>query len=254
MALHGSTFCYKVNFIDRRLPCSCINSCKRFPHLSYPSLKDNKLFPLSTAAHYCALKLHIVGRTLPFAKASRLLSIRACQVKSEDSEEMLSGESIILDEQALTRDLQIAIEEENYAQAAKIRDSLRLLQEDSKASVLAANARFYNAFRNGDLASMQALWAKGDNVCCVHPGASGVIGYDDVMESWELVWMNYDFPLEIELKNARVHFKGDVGYVTCVEFVRTKGSSWGAQFVTNVFERIDGQWFICIHHASPVDL
>lgn len=167
---------------------------------------------------------------------------------------MLSGESIILDEQALMRDLQIAIEEENYAQAAKLRDSIRILQEDSKASVLAANARFYNAFRNGDLASMQALWAKGDNVCCVHPGASGVIGYDDVMESWELVWMNYDFPLDIELKNAQVHFRGDVGYITCLEFVRTKGSSWGAQFVTNVFERIDGQWFICIHHASPVDL
>lgn len=167
---------------------------------------------------------------------------------------MLSGESIILDEQTLIQDLQIAIEEENYTQAAKIRDSLRLLQEDSKASVLAANARFYNAFKMGDLAAMQALWAKGDNVCCVHPGASGVLGYDDVMESWEVVWVNYDFPLEIELKNVQVHFKGDMGYVTCVEFVRTKGNSWGAQFVTNIFERIDGHWFICIHHASPVDL
>ncbi|CDY07911.1 BnaC03g36120D [Brassica napus] len=40
-----------------------------------------------------------------------------------------------------------------------------------------------------------------------------------------------------------------------MEFVKTKGSSsWGAQFVSNVFERIDGQWFICIHHASPVDI
>lgn len=167
---------------------------------------------------------------------------------------MSSGESILLDEQTLMQDLQIAIQEENYGQAAKIRDSLRLLKEDSKAAVLAANARFYNAFREGNLAEMQALWANGDHVCCVHPGASGVLGYDDVMESWDVVWMNYDFPLEIELKNIRVHFRGDVGYVTCVEFVRTKGSSWGAQFVTNVFEKMDGQWFICIHHASPVDL
>ncbi|KAF2306229.1 hypothetical protein GH714_015897 [Hevea brasiliensis] len=222
MALRGSTFCYKVNFIDRRLPCSCINRFKRLPHH-----KDNHLFsPATSATHYFPLKLHIEGRTPLFRKTSRLLSLRACQVTSEDSEEIISGESIIWDEQALMRDLQIAIEEENYAQAAKLRDSLRILQEDSKASVLAANARFYNAFRNGDLASMQSLWAK-DNVCCVHPGASGVTGYDDVMESWELVWMNYDFPLEIQLKNARVHFKGDVGYVTCVEFVRTKGSSWG---------------------------
>ncbi|XP_050210297.1 uncharacterized protein LOC126660703 [Mercurialis annua] len=241
-ALGGSTFCFKVNFIDRVLPCACLNnSFKMLPNLS-------------STTHYCPLKLQIAQRAPPIVKAPRLLSLTACRVKREGSGEILSGENIVVDEQTLARDLQIAIEEENYAQAAKIRDSLRLLQEDSKASVLAANARFYNAFRNGDLASMQNLWAKGNNVCCVHPGASGVIGYDDVMESWELVWMNYDFPLEIELKNAQVHFRGDVGYVTCVEFVRTKGSSWGAQFVTNVFERIDGQWFICIHHASPVDL
>ncbi|KAJ6407804.1 hypothetical protein OIU84_011161 [Salix udensis] len=192
--------------------------------------------------------------TEPLALPARLLSLRACKVRSEDSEEVASGESIVLDEQTLIRELQAAIEEENYTQAAKIRDSLKVLQEDSKASVLAANSRFYTAFRKGDLAAMQSLWEKADNVCCVHPGASGVLGYDDVMESWELVWMNYDFPLDIELKNVRVHFRGDVGYVTCVEFVRTKGRSWGAQFVTNVFEKIDGQWFISVHHASPVDL
>lgn len=174
--------------------------------------------------------------------------------KGDDTEGNLSGESIMLDEEILKRELQIAIEEEDYAQAAKIRDSLRMLDEDTRTSVLAANARFYDSFKNGDLAAMQALWAKGDNVCCVHPGASGISGYDSVMESWEVVWMNYDFPLAIELKDVRVHVRGNISYVTCIEFVRTSGSSWGGQFVTNVFEKIDGQWFICIHHASPVDL
>ncbi|XP_065851662.1 uncharacterized protein [Euphorbia lathyris] len=260
MALRGSTFSFKVNFIDWRPPSSsssssCLNSLKTLSVLPSSS-KDYSLFSSSNSAtHYSPLNLHIKGTSSAFARTSRLMSLKACQVASEDSRDLISGDdSIMLDEEALTQDLQIAIKEENYAQAAKIRDSLRLLKEDSKASVLAANARFYNAFRNGDLSLMQNLWAKGENVCCVHPGASGVLGYDDVMESWELVWMNYDFPLEIELKNVQVHFRGDVGYVTCVEFIRTKGSSWGAQFVTNVFERIDGQWFICIHHASPVDL
>lgn len=178
-------------------------------------------------------------------KPSRTL----CQVKSEDS-----GESILLDQQTLERDLQIAIQEENYAQAAKLRDSLRILHDDSKASVLAANARFYNSFKNGDLAAMQALWTKGDNACVVHPGVSGICGYDLVMGSWEFVWADYEFPLEIELRDVQAHVKGDVGYVTCVELVKTKGSSWGRHFATNVFERIDGQWFICIHHASHVDL
>ncbi|XP_043814178.1 proline-rich receptor-like protein kinase PERK15 isoform X2 [Manihot esculenta] len=240
---------YKVTIFTYqglRFPYSCINSFK------LPHLKDKHLFSPSTSA--TPLKLDIPGRThkpsVPFTKSSQLLSLRAYQVTSENSEETLSGESIIQDEHALMRDLQIAIEVENYAQATKLRDSLRILQENNKASVLAANNQFYDAFKNGNLASMQALWAKGDNVCCVHPGAKWVIGYDEVIKSWEFEWMYYDFPLEIELKNVGVHFKGDIGYVTCLEVVRTKGGGWGSHFATNVFERIDGQWFICIHHAS----
>ncbi|GAB2272935.1 hypothetical protein Dimus_007749 [Dionaea muscipula] len=184
------------------------------------------------------------------AKASRFSAVTACKAAGESA----SGESILLDEQSLERELQIAIDLENYGEAARIRDSLRILHEDRKASVLAANARFYNAFSKGDQASMQALWRKGNDVCCVHPGASGISGYDLVMSSWEYVWVNYEFPLQIELKDVQVHVRGDVGYVTCIELVRTRGSSWGRQFATNVFERVDGQWYICVHHASPVDI
>lgn len=177
------------------------------------------------------------------------------KMKSGDADGALSSEGIILDEQTLEKDLQTAIREENYARAAKIRDCLRALHEDSKASVLAANARFYNAFRNGDLAAMQSIWAKGDNVFCVHPGAGGISGYDLVMGSWELVCgAEHEFPLIIDLKNVEVHVQGNVGYVTCMEVVKTKGNSWGKQVATNVFERIDGQWLMCIHHASHIDL
>ncbi|XP_060202151.1 uncharacterized protein LOC132630596 isoform X1 [Lycium barbarum] len=190
----------------------------------------------------------------PFRQASHSLLRGRCQVTSEDSGGTLSGESILQNEETLARDLKTAIKEENYAQAAKIRDSLRLLQENSKASVLAANARFYNAFKTGDLASMQALWSRGENTCIVHPGVSGISGYDLIMGSWEFVWAEYEFPLEIEIRDVQVHVRGDLGYVTCVEMVKTKGSSWGKQFATNVFEKVDGQWFICIHHASYIDL
>ncbi|MCI25397.1 SnoaL-like domain protein, partial [Trifolium medium] len=79
-------------------------------------------------------------------------------------------------------------------------------------------------------------------VCCVHPGLKGISGYDDVIESWNFVWANYEFPLQIKLEDIKVHARGDMGYVTCMEFVKTKGGRWGGQFVTNVFEKIDGEW------------
>ncbi|GAB4856833.1 hypothetical protein Ancab_014751 [Ancistrocladus abbreviatus] len=207
------------------------------------------------ATNCCIIRFYIIASSaVPIGKSSWLSAVSSCKVTSEDSGKTVSGESILLVEQSLERDLEVAIKEENYAEAARIRDNLRVLHEDSKATILTANARFYNAFRNGDLASMQALWVKGDHVCCVHPGASGISGYDLVMRSWEYVWVDYEFPLQIELKDVQVHVRGDVGYVTCVELVKTKGSSWGRQFATNVFERVDGQWHICTHHASPVDL
>ncbi|KAG6502327.1 uncharacterized protein LOC121998716 [Zingiber officinale] len=176
------------------------------------------------------------------------------RVVSRDGEGNQSTEEIIVDEQTLQRDLESAIEDEDYARAATIRDRLRLLHEDSKAAVFAANARFYRAFRNGDLASMRSIWSKGDHVYVIHPGAGRISGHDMVMGSWEIVCnADYDFPLQIDLKNVEVHVRGDVGYVTCMEVVKTKGSSWGKQVATNMFERIDGQWFICIHHASHID-
>ncbi|KAK4342816.1 hypothetical protein RND71_038632 [Anisodus tanguticus] len=190
----------------------------------------------------------------PFRQVSHSLSLGRCQVTSEDSGSTLSGEIILQNEETLVLDLKTAIKEENYAQAAKIRDSLRLLQENSKASVLAANARFYNAFKTGDLASMQALWSRVENTCIVHPGVSGISGYDLIMGSWAFVWAEYEFPLDIEIRDVQVHVRGDLGYITCIEMVKTKGSSWGKQFATNVFEKIDGKWFICIHHASYIDL
>ncbi|XP_022766216.1 uncharacterized protein LOC111311106 [Durio zibethinus] len=261
MAVQGSSFCYYVNV--NCMPCSSTNTFRSL-HCFFPPLPKRcnvvlarissgnrtECFPVQ-----CLPKLPR-GRPLqhPLDKIHIWVPLMPCQAKGDEIEGNLNAESSILDEQTLRRDLQIAIEEENYAEAAKIRDDLRVLHEDSKVSVLAANSRFYDAFRRGDLATMQNLWAKGDDVCCVHPAANGISGYDFVMESWEIVWMNYEFPLEIELKNVRVHVKGDVGYVTCMEFVKTKGNSWGGQFVTNVFERIDGQWFICIHHASPAEL
>ncbi|KAI3994114.1 hypothetical protein MKX01_012371 [Papaver californicum] len=169
--------------------------------------------------------------SMPRCQVSRSDSWKPCRVKGEDLEGTLSSETV-LDEQALEKELQTAIEQENYAKAAKIRDSLRFLHEDGKASVLAANACFYNSFRQGDLSAMQALWVKADHVCCVHPGVSGISGYDLVMGSWEFVWAEYEFPLEIEVKNVQVHVRGDVGYITCLEIVKTKGSSWGKQFAT----------------------
>lgn len=149
---------------------------------------------------------------------------------------------------ALEAALQSAIKYENYGQAAVIRDRIRRLQEDEVAGVLSANSKFYDAFAKADMASMKSIWLNADSVYCVHPGNDCISGYELVMASWELL---LGAPLRFELQNLEVHVKGSMGYVTCKEVVRTSGSnSWGLQVATNIFEKKDGEWFICAHHAS----
>ncbi|KAL6008666.1 hypothetical protein ACLOJK_021892 [Asimina triloba] len=187
-------------------------------------------------------------------KLGQLKKLKSLKLESANTltyEELIASLSKDALKKKSSRELQKAIQKEINAQAEKIRDCLRVLHEDSKASILAVNARFYEAFKNGDLAAMHTIWSRGDHVFCVHPGAGGSPGYDLVMGSWELVCgAAYEFPLHIDLKNVEVHVIGDMGYITCMELIKTRGSSWGIQVATNVFERIDRQWFICIHHAS----
>lgn len=179
---------------------------------------------------------------------------KIAHVKSGDADGYPTTEDLSIDEETLQRNLQTAIQEEDYSRAAKIRDDLRILHEDTKASLLAANTRFYNAFKNGDLAAMYSLWAKGDHVYVIHPAAGRISGYDVVMQSWEMVCgADYEFPLNIDLKNVEVHVHGDLGYVTCLEVVKTKGRTWGKQVATNVFEKVDGTWRMCVHHASHIE-
>jgi len=163
------------------------------------------------------------------------------------------SENLILDEQSLEVELKNAIQAEDYARAARLRDDLRLLHENNQEGILAANARFYKAFEKGDLIAMGMIWSKGNNVHCIHPGAGCISGYDIVMESWELTFgPELDLPLQIELQNVEVYIKGNLGFITCLEVVRTSGNNWGKQVATNIFEKVDGNWYICVHHASHI--
>ncbi|XP_076910704.1 uncharacterized protein LOC143568428 [Bidens hawaiensis] len=230
------------------MPCSCINSFQGKNNISLQSRKQYK-----SVEHFSGFRVSKqMGFPIPLRNTSSCFQ-NPCKAKREDSEQTLNNDNITLDEQTLEQELQTAIQQENYSQAAKIRDNLKLIQDDNKTAVLAANTRFYNSFRNGDLAAMQALWSKSENACVVHPGVSGISGYDLVMGSWEYVWADYEFPLLIEVKDVQVYVRGDTGFVRCVEMVKTRGKSWGKQYATNVFEKIDGRWFICVHHASYVD-
>lgn len=119
--------------------------------------------------------------------------------------------------------------------------------------VLAINENFYQAFNRGDLSLMQSVWAQNESVVCIHPGWEAIRGFDGIIQSWENIFAGSE-NLEIKLSDINVTDGGMV-WVSCQENLFAMSMS-GVQVskvhATNLFEKIEGQWKMVLHHASSV--
>jgi excinuclease UvrABC nuclease subunit len=76
----------------------------------------------------------------------------------------------------LKQQLEIAVSEESFGEAARLRDRIQEISHDMKAAVDYANTRFYEAFKNADNDAMSAIWGDGESVQCIHPGMAALVG------------------------------------------------------------------------------
>ena len=112
------------------------------------------------------------------------------------------------------------------------------------AAVLFANDAFYVAFLSHDIQAMEALWASGPTISCVHPGWNHLAGRDVVIESWDGILANQEGP-EFEVKGSTASVFEDTAVLICYEVF----AEW-TMVATNVFVREDGEWRIMHHQAS----
>lgn len=119
--------------------------------------------------------------------------------------------------------------------------------------VLAINENFYQAFNRGDLNLMKSVWAQNESVACIHPGWEVIRGFDGIIQSWENIFAGSE-NLEIKLSDIEVTDGGMI-WVSCQENLFAMSMS-GVQVskvhATNLFEKIEGQWKMVLHHASSV--
>jgi len=114
-------------------------------------------------------------------------------------------------------------------------------------AILAANAAYYRAFSTGDAAAMTRIWAE-DGVSCVHPGWPPLVGRDDVIESYRGILTNRN-RVRITHQDEVAIVTGEEGRVLCIEIVES-----AALAATNVYRRVDGEWRMVHHQASPIAL
>jgi len=113
-------------------------------------------------------------------------------------------------------------------------------------NVLAANEAFYQAFATRDLEAMEALWATGVPVACIHPGWNVLRGRELVIASWKSI-LSGENPPDVMCGNASAHVLGESAFVICEEQVAED-----VLIATNVFVRERGGWKLAHHQSAPI--
>ena len=112
-----------------------------------------------------------------------------------------------------------------------------------------ANAAFYQAFLDRDLAAMDRVWALRLPVLCIHPGAAPLATREQVLASWHAILANPRSPILEHRVETILHF-GDIALLTCYEW--SKAQPDAALVATNGFALEDGVYKMILHHAGPV--
>jgi ketosteroid isomerase-like protein len=114
-----------------------------------------------------------------------------------------------------------------------------------REAVLFANEAFYRAFADRDIDAMDALWARGEPVLCIHPGWPPLFGRAPVLASWTRILANPQSP-RVACVAPRAFVAGDQAVVICHEAIAGQ-----ALVATNLFRREAGGWKLFHHQASP---
>lgn len=123
-----------------------------------------------------------------------------------------------------------------------------------RAAVEAANARFYKALESCNIKEMEQIWLPEQWVRCIHPGSDLLVGWPEVRESWLSIFAN-THNIKVSLSSLFIKVVGDFAWVECVENLATffdQGFTSGQAQTTNLYLKVNEQWLMVHHHASPM--
>ncbi len=113
-------------------------------------------------------------------------------------------------------------------------------------------AEFYEALRRGDIDRLMALWADDDEIVCVHPGGTRIVGSSAIRASFEAIFANSGIPVRPE----QVHRLAALGsalhhLVERIEVGGDQGPQTAWVTATNLYLKTARGWRLASHHASP---
>ena len=114
-----------------------------------------------------------------------------------------------------------------------------------------AEAAFYAAFIKRDVDAMMDVWAADDDVSCVHPLGSILIGRTAIRDSWLTIFRNSP-DMQIMINGRSRGQDGTFAVHLVEEHIRAGNEAPGTPMhATNVYRLTDTGWRMVLHHASP---
>src|ERR687886_144806 len=118
------------------------------------------------------------------------------------------------------------------------------------------NTEFYRAFENLSIEMMDNLWKHDENIVCIHPGWDLFTGWMAVRESWITIFANTEM-IRFTITNTKVRVFNNnndgkiAAVVVCLENIETSVNRQNVKLgviATNIFEKIENQQWLLIHH------
>jgi ketosteroid isomerase-like protein len=115
-----------------------------------------------------------------------------------------------------------------------------------------AEARFYEALRDGDLDRVMAVWADDDDIVCVHPGGARVVGPQAVRAAFEAIFASGTIAVHPEhVKRMQAMGSAVHSVLERIDVLTADGPRTGWIVATNVYMKTSEGWRLVAHHASP---
>lgn len=111
-------------------------------------------------------------------------------------------------------------------------------------------AAFYDALSRSDIEGLMALWAEDEEIICIHPSSSRLVGHATIRASFEAIFERGSVHIQpVKLHACRNMLAAVHNIIEEVE--RTPEMIQDIHILcTNVYIKTASGWRITLHHAS----
>ncbi len=112
--------------------------------------------------------------------------------------------------------------------------------------------QFYEALQRGDVDKLMGVWSDDDDICCVHPGGTRLVGPAAVRASFEAMLSATTVEAYPEkVRRIITHDSAVHSVLERIQMMTPDGPQAIWVIATNVYVKTSQGWRMVAHHASP---